>query len=285
MKDYLKEIIISAAALLIMSLAIAAYFKAMNEEKANSRVDVYTLIPPTATTILSVNRPEVFSRMILGNSLLNKIFAREIPEIFLSVIRENRQAALTVFSFHPQGVLCYMQAGSRTAHTIAHGQLPEKFKPYSPLKQTVNGINICYYPDAANHFFGYYVHNGIWVGSYSKKLLERAALQQDRNEVMLPEEVKRLRASSGTTAPLNIICPAGELGLGNLSWVSADLFISEGRFCCYGSLPYTVADSASYVSIAETLSRRIESKFPDIRITFQINREAEMIYCTGCVPM
>jgi hypothetical protein len=285
MRDYLKEIIISIVAILIMLLAIMAYFKAINEEKLNSRIDVYTLVPPTATTLLTINRPALFARMVLSNPLLNKIFAQEIPEIFLSVVRENQQMASIVFSFHPQGILAYMQVGSKTAHTIANDILPEKFGPYSPQVQTENGINFYYYPDAENHFFGFYIHNGMWVGSYSRRLLERAALQQQREEASLPEEIKRLRASFNTTAILNIICPAGELGIGNLSWVSADLFISEGTFCCHGTLPYTDADSSQYMLMGETLSRRIERKFPNIQLSFQVSREDETVYYTGCFPM
>jgi hypothetical protein len=285
MRDYLKEIIISMVAILIMLLAIIAYFKAINEEKANSRVDVYTLVPPTATTLLTVNQPALFARVILSNPLLNKIFAQEIPEIFLSVIRENQQMTSVVFSFHPQGILGYMQVGSKTAHAIANDILPEKFRPYSPQIQTENGINFYYYPDAENHFFGYYIHNGIWVGSYSRRLLERAALQQQGEKVLLPEEVKHLRASFNTRVPLSIICPADMLGVSNLSWVSADLFISEGTFCCHGSFPYADADSSLYTSTGETLSRWIESKFPGIRLSFQVSREDETVYYTGCFPM
>ncbi|MDR2809494.1 MAG: hypothetical protein LBB84_02915 [Tannerellaceae bacterium] len=282
MKGYLKEIIISIVAILIMALAIIAYFKAVNEEQANSRIDVYTLVPPTATTLLAVNRPAVFSRMILNNPLLNKIFAREIPEIFLSVIRKNQQMTSIIFSFHPQGVLAYMQVGSKTAHTIANDILPEKFRPYSPQVQTENGINFYYYPDAENHFFGYYIHNGIWVGSYSRRLLERAALQQQKEEILLPEEIKRLRASFDTTAPLNIICKADELGIRNLSWVSADLFISEGAFCCYGSLPLTAVEA---LSIGDSLARRIEAKYPQLQLSFQTQTEDASINLTGCSPM
>jgi hypothetical protein len=285
MRGYLKEIIISIVAILVMLMAMMAYFKAMNEEKANSRIDMYTLVPPTATSILAVNRPMVFSRMILNNPLLNKIFAREIPEVFLSVVRKGQQTAPIVFSFHPQGVLAYMQVGSKTAHTIANDILPEKFRPYSPQIQTGNGINFYYYPDAENHFFGYYIHNGIWVGSYSRRLLERAALQQEREEVLLPEEMKHLRTSFDTNAPVNIICPAGQLGISSLSWVAADLFISEGAFCCYGSLPHTAVDSSLYRSIGDSLARRIEARYPQLRVSFQTRIEKQSINLTGCSPM
>jgi hypothetical protein len=285
MKGYLKEIIISLAAIGIMLMAIMAYFKAVNEEKAHSRMDLYTLIPPSATTVLTVNRPSVFSRMILDNPLLYKLFAGEIPEVYLSLIRKNQQMSSIVFSFHPQGVLACMTVNSQTAHAIAGDILPEKFKPYSPQIQTENGIDFHYYPDAENHFFGYYIHNGIWAGSYSRKLLEKAAAQQQEGEIRLPEEMNRLRASLDTNAPLNMICPANSLGLSNLLWVSADLFFSEGAFCCYGSLPHGSVEPSLYTSIGDTLSRRIETIYPQIRLSFQLQIEEQSISLTGCTPM
>jgi hypothetical protein len=285
MRDYLKEIIISVAAVLFMTLAIVAYFKAVRDEKTSSQTDLYTLAPPNANALLAVNRPSVFTRMILSNPSLYNVFAAEIPEIFLSVIRENQQMSLIVFSFHPQGVICCMQAGSKTANAIAKDILPKKFKPYSPQIQTANGIEFYYYPDAENHFFGFYVHNGIWVGSYSSKLLERAALQQLKGEVLLPVEMNRLRASFDANAPLNIVCPAGDWGINNLQWLSADLFISGGNICCYGSLPYDAVDTSLYTSIGDTLSRRIEAKYPRVHMSFQVQREGEWLNLTGCSPI
>ncbi|MDR1919249.1 MAG: hypothetical protein LBQ65_06345 [Tannerellaceae bacterium] len=285
MRDYLKEIIISIAAILFMAVAIVAYLKAVKEEKANSLTDIYTLIPPNANALLAVNRPAVFTQMILNEPSLYRIFAAEIPDIFLSIIRENQEMSLIVFSFHPQGVICYMQAGSKTTQTIAKEILPKKFKPYSPQVRTDKGIAFHYYPDAENHFFGSYVHNGIWVGSYSSKLLERAALQHLNAEVMLPAEMDSLRKTFDANAPLNIICPTTDLGIHRLQWLSADLFISKGNFCCYGSLPYDSVDTSLYMSIGDTLAQRIEAKYPRIRLSFQVQREGESLNLTGCSPM
>jgi hypothetical protein len=285
MKDYLKEIYITVGAILIMLLAITAYFKSVREEKASGRLDVYTLIPPNANTLLAVNRPAVFNRMILNNPSLYKMFAGEIPDVFLSIIRKNQQMALVVFSFHSQGVICYIQAGSRTAGEINKEILPERFRPYSPQKQTENGIDFYYYPDADNRFFGYYVYQGLWVGSYSRKLLERAAFQQLKGEVELPAGMNSQRTSLDVEAPLNIICPAEELGISGVEWLSADLFISEGKICCYGSLPYDAIDEALYMSIGETLSEQISRKFPRLQLSFQIGRDQEDVYLTGCSPI
>jgi hypothetical protein len=285
MRNYLKEICLGMAALLVLSLAAAAYFKSVREGQAGARSDLYALVPPNVQTLLAVNRPAVFNRMILSNPMLYKLFDSEIPGIFLSLIRRNQQMSLIVFSFHPQGVVCYMQAGGRTAAEIGREILPERFKPYPPQKQSAGGIDFYYYPDAENRFFGYYVRQGIWVGSYSRKLLERAALQQLQGGLPLPAGIEGQRALLDKNAPVNIICRAGWLGIGGVEWLSADVFVSEGKICCYGSLPYEAAGGFPYRSMGEALSKRIGRKYPRLQLSFQISREKENIYLTGCSPI
>lgn len=285
MKGYLKEIIISLAAVLMMLLAITAYFKAVREEKANNRVDIYTLVPPNAQTLLAINRPAIFNRMILNNPALHKIFAAEIPEIFLSLIRENQQTPLVLFSFHPQGVICYIQVGVKAEDEITKDILPAIFRPYSPQKQTENGVDFYYYPDRDNRFFGYYVSKGIWAGSYSRRLLERAAVQQSNGELLLPAGMNSLRMAFDANAPVNMICQGGELGVSDLEWLATDLFVSEGKICCYGGLPYDAVSDIPYRLIGDAFARRIEEKFPGLQLSFQISREGEYIFLTGCYQM
>jgi hypothetical protein len=279
MKSYLKEILLSLASLLVLSLVITAYFKAMKEEKERRPDALYTLVPPNVRTLMAINRPYLFHEMILRHPALHPIFAAEIPEVFLSLLAADRPATRVVISFHPQGTLCCVQTDSRTAGWITEKYLPERFKSYSPQKQTGDGIDFYYYPDTGNRFFGYYVHRGIWVGSYSSKLLERAAGQQLKGEIQLPDGMDSLCGSFDTNAPLNLISPAGELGIDRAPWLSADFFVSEGTICCHGRLPYDDA----YESVGDTLSRRITEKYPSLRVTFQMSREEDALYYTGCI--
>ncbi|MDR1644335.1 MAG: hypothetical protein LBS05_00705 [Tannerellaceae bacterium] len=283
MRSYLTEILITVASLTVMSLVMVAYFKAVKEEKAYSSPDaLYTIVPPNARTLLAINRPYLFNEMILSHQALRPVFVAAIPDIFFSLLNTERQTYPVLFSFHPQGVVCYVQGGSRTAAWITNELLPERFRYYPPQKQTADGIDFYYYPDTENRYFGYYVHNGIWVGSYSSKLLERAAVQQLQGEILLPEAMNNLRETFDTQAPLNLICPAGELGIDAVRWLPADLFVSEGSICCHTHLPYAAAGNAA--AFGDTLSRRIEDKYPSLRIRFQIDHEEETVYYTGCIP-
>jgi hypothetical protein len=285
MKRYLKEIIISLVAVLFMVLVITAYFQSVKEEKLSIQTDLYTLIPPNAMALLIVNNPPTFNRMMLSNQSLYEMFASEIPEIFLSVIKENQQMQVVFFSFHSQGVLCYMQAGSKTSATITKEILPAKFKPYSPQIQSKNGVDFYYYPDVENHFFGYYVHNGIWVGSYSSKLLERAALQQQNGKVLIPAEMIELRASFDKKG-VNLLYPAAKLGINGLRWLPANLSVSDRGLDYNGRLPYKAEIESAYKYLADSLARRLEKKYPQLHILSpETTQEDDIVSFTGYSPV
>lgn len=296
MKTYLKEILISLLALLIMSLAIWGYIRSTKIQQSNIQVDIYNIIPSDVDALVAVNRPSVFNRMILEKQVLYDIFASQIPPLFLSLIQENQQLQSLVLSFHPQGTVCYIQVGDKMKNLI-DGLLENKFNAYKPLKTEADGIEFYYYPDTDSRFLGCFTYNGVWVGSYSKKLLEKVAEQQLNYLASFPEEMQQLRYSFDTNAPLNIIFPTRELNLYVLErgmpewritdkWLAADLFLSENNFCCYGFLPYEQTKSyAMYKSMGDTISTRIENLYSSIKLTFQINREGEHIYYTGCTPI
>ncbi|MDR0431207.1 MAG: hypothetical protein LBH58_12120 [Tannerellaceae bacterium] len=296
MKAYLKEIVISLLAVLILMSAVWVYIRSMQTEQSNVSADLYTMIPPDINALLVVNRPSVLNLMILPKQAFYKVFASEIPPVLLSFIQRSQQVQSLMLSFHRQGVVGYMQVGDRAAGRLKHF-MDNIFPYYKPVKQNINGIDFYYYPDVNNRFFGYYFHNGVWVGSYSKKLLEKAASQQLDNQLSLPEEIDEMRKAFDATAPMNILFPANDLNLRVSQWgmtdwriankwLVADLFVSEGNFCCYGNLPYEPeVTSQMYKMMGDTLSSRIRNLYPSVNLSFQINRDEEFIYFTGCTPI
>lgn len=296
MRTYLKEILISLLALFIMSLTIWAYIHSTQTQQSNIQIDIYNIVPADAHALVMVNRPSVFNRMILEKQALYTVFASQIPPLFLSFIQESQQLQSLMLSFHPQGAVCYLQAGDKAINDIK--ELSESnFKAYKPLKKRVDGIDFYYYSDINNRFFGYFTYNGVWVGSYSKKLLEKVAGQQQNNTISLPQEMSQLRYAFDPSAPLNIIFPTNDLNL-HVSerdmpewqitdkWLTADLFVSEGNLCCYSSLPYQQKHTpAMYKSMGDTIATRIRNLYPSIKLTFQIDKEGETVYYTGCTPI
>ncbi|MDR0750887.1 MAG: hypothetical protein LBF62_15130 [Tannerellaceae bacterium] len=296
MKTYLKEIAIGFLGLLIMSLVIGGYIRSTKIQQSNTRADIYDVIPPDVNALLAVNRPSVFSSMILEKRALYDVFVSQIPSLFLSFVRESLHLQSLLLSFHPQGVVCYIQEGDRMKNAIEK-ILKSHFKAYKPVKMNVSGMAFYYYADVDGRFFGYFMYNGVWVGSYSKKLLEKATRQQLNPETSFPEKMKQLRSSFDTNAPLNIIFPAKELNLYvsgrgapawriTDKWLAADLFLSEENLCCYGSLPYEQNKTlAMYKSMGDTISARVRSLYSSVRLSFRVDREGERVYYTGCMPV
>ncbi|MDR1624633.1 MAG: hypothetical protein LBS04_06650 [Tannerellaceae bacterium] len=296
MKTYLKEILIGLFALLIMSLVIGGYIRSTKIQQSNTRVDIYNVIPPDVNALLAVNRPSVFNSMILEKQALYNVFVSQIPSLFLSFVRESQHLQSLVLSFHSQGVICYVQGGDRMMNAIEK-MLKGHFKAYKPVKMNVSGMAFYYYADVNNRFFGYFTYNGVWVGSYSKKLLEKVAEQQLNPDASFPEEMKQLRSSFDTNAPLNIIFPTKGLNLYVLEggtpawritdkWLAADLFLSEENLCCYGFLPNEQNKTlAMYKSMGDTISARIRGVYSSVRLSFRIDREREWVYYTGCMPV
>ncbi|MDR1402113.1 MAG: hypothetical protein LBJ60_00240 [Tannerellaceae bacterium] len=296
MKAYAKEILISSLALLILLAAVWGYIRSTKIQQSNTRIDIYTVIPPDANALVAVNRPSVFNRMLLENQALYDIFVSQIPPLFLSFVRESRFLQSVTFSFHPQGVICYVQAGDEWESAVKK-KLESHFSAYKPVKTKADGIAFYYYPDAGSRFLGCFTHKGVWVGSYSKKLLEKVAGQQVNPAVSFPGDMKRLRYSFDANAPLNIIFPTKDLNLYVSSargtpgwritdrWLAADLFLSEGNICCYGFLPYEPDKPlAMYQSMGDTISARIRNLYAPVRLSFQVNREGAWAYYTGCAP-
>lgn len=138
-----------------------------------AQTDLYTLTAPSPEAILTVNRPAVFAGMILSKKPVYQAFASEIPEIFLSIIRKNKELSALQLSFHTQGVVMYAKADKNTVSHIESEILSSTFASFAPQKQTKGEITFIYFPDTDNRFFGYYQYNGIWVASYSKNYSKR----------------------------------------------------------------------------------------------------------------
>ena len=296
MRSYLKEIIFSIVAVLVMALAIISFFKAMKRGQVNEREDIYRIIPEDVNALLVVNRPGVFDRMILRNRPVFNAFASEVPVEFLSFIRQNSRLQLMVLSFHPQGVVCYLQADSKLVRSLDE-LLQRGDKTFSPVKQTKGGLDYYYYPFAENRFLGCFTHNGVWVGSFSRKLLENTAGMIRKNALSIPFEMNTLLRSFDSNAPLNIVFPTKGMGLEILQdnsvvwriedeWLGADLFIGEDGFCSFGSLPYQPGiSSALYQAMGDTIARKVNQMYPQLLLSFQIDKEEDLVYYTGCTPM
>ena len=273
--------------------AVYYFFGDMKKSKRLEQIDLYTLTAPAPEAILAVNRPAIFAKVMLTKAPIYQAFASEIPDIYLNIIRKNPEISSLHLSFHPQGVVMYAKADNDLVQQIEENVLKPTFRSFAPQQQTRGEITFTYCPDAGNRFFGYYQHNGVWVASYSKKLLEEVAAIQRKQKDNQPKEQMQLRKTLDNNAPLNLMIQSKRLDLyikNNDStlwrisdrWLAADLFESEGNICYFSSLPYPEPADTLFRTIADTLSARLEQRFPQLHISNQIYEENGKIFYTGC---
>ncbi|MCD7976588.1 MAG: hypothetical protein LUG51_05335 [Tannerellaceae bacterium] len=233
--------------------------------------------------------------MLQEKKALDDLFRNEIPASLLAFLQQN--AELPSVFFIPSTGKCIV-CQSQFFPAICLGEKSFIFSGpwiYSPEAKKY-GIDFYYYPDVENRFLGYYEHEGVWVVSYSRKLLEEVALQQVTGETSLPNEPYMLRKTIDPNSPLNILFKVDPLDLYvNLNdstewriqdkWLAADLFFNEGNICSHGGYPYYAALDTMYGAMADTLSQRLRILFPPLQPVFEINKEEDRVYYTGCSPL
>lgn len=295
MKTLKREIVIGIVTALATLSAVWFFFSKMEKEKTSMQTDLYAFIPSSPEAVLSINRPPLFSKTLLKDTSVYAAFASKIPEVYLSIIRNTSQNVPMLFSFHPSGIVLYTLADADRIKKMEETIFKNLFGSFSPQLQKKGEISFIYYPDVENRFFGYYTYKGIWVGSYSKKLLEKVAQLQKNAIYPIFSLSKTVRKSFDRNAPANLMFKSNLLNLyvatDSLAstvwripdcWLGADLFASEDNACFFGSLPFEGNDSLC-VAWADTLSRRIEHLFPSLRLTHQVTQEKDRIFYTGCI--
>ena len=128
MKADKREIVTFVIAALATLVAVWFFLGKMQKEKDTVRTDLYTLVAPASDAILSVNRPAAFTKYILSRDSERDAFASKIPDIYLSIIQNNRNIPWLLLSFHPQGVILYAQAGNNLVGRIEKNTLQKGFR-------------------------------------------------------------------------------------------------------------------------------------------------------------
>lgn len=297
MKAYQREILIVIVAVIATALAVWYFFGSMEKEKIIVQTNVYRMLDSSPSGLLVVNRPAVFSRMMLSEEKIKGTFATYIPEVYLDIVKQHPSFPVVIFSFHEQGVVMYAKTDEGEAYLIHRNTLRPVYNTYRPPLQKKNGITFTYYPDAENRFLGCYYWNGVWVASYSKRLLEEAARRQWA-EASDPEAtpstgIQNLVSTLDGHAPLNVVLPASRLDLYvqindslewriKNKWLTADIYTEAGRLCCMGAEPYHAVLDSLYPAMADTLSLRLEHFFPQLQINTQVDIGQETVYFTAC---
>lgn len=294
-RKYAEDIAIAIVALAAACLSVSYFFGYLQQEKLTERKDIFCLLPSTSDTVLAVNQPGVFDRLVLDKDKGLRLFKAYLPEIFLQIIREQPELKFALFSFHPEGVACYLQADRRLSRKIEQETLQHHFTTFDPQTEYLYGQECRFYPDQGSRFLGCYQKDGVWIASYSKRLLETIARQQAMFPGNLPDiqtDLKRFDPK----ATANLLFPAGDWQIqvtsrDSVIWkyplprICVDLFPSEGNLCTFCSLPYPVPADSLFQRIGDSLAIQVGKRFPALQLTPQISHDDSQLFFTCCTPL
>lgn len=292
MKGIRNEKRIALLFVIVALLAVWFFWSALREDKKVEQLNLFHLVASEPTGLMVINRPSIFNNIILTDSISRKIFASFIPELYLSVIEKNKEIPFLLLSFHASGIVLYAKADAEQVLTIEKNiPLLLKDNALIPQEQKVKGIRYTYYPLPENQFWGNFLHEGIWVASYSKKLLEEVAGRFQTTEVS-SSSVDSIIHMFDPTAPVNIVFPVDSLNLclqqGDSviwkpegKWQIADLFVNKENICCFATLPKLPADSL-YKVLSDSLTLYIQTRFPSLQFSHELTPNNGNMYYIGC---
>lgn len=174
MKADKREIVTFVIAALATLVAVWFFLGKMQKEKDTVRTDLYTLVAPASDAILSVNRPAAFTKYILSRDSERDAFASKIPDIYLSIIQNNRNIPWLLLSFHPQGVILYAQAGNNLVGRIEKNTLQKAFGSFAPQKQKKGRHHFYLLPGYRKPFFRLLSTRGHMGGKLQQETTRRS---------------------------------------------------------------------------------------------------------------
>lgn len=296
MRRLKEDIGIIVLSLLIAAVSASYFLGFLQREKEAETQDLYYLLPTQPKSVLAINQPSAFAHLFLEKAP-GDILRRWIPEAFLYFLRQEPKTSFLLFSFHPEGVICYAKANKKQAEKLEHDILRTYFSAYEPQEEILHDIRFRYYADTGSRFLGCYQHEGVWVASYSKRLLEQVVRKQ-----LLPQEqsdedeLSPFFRQFDRNATANLLFPSDGwqiqvarhdtiLWKYNLPWVSTDLFPSEGNICGFCSFPYAVPNDSLYEAMGDSLAIQLEALFPRLHVTPQTSQDSSEVYFTFCSPL
>ena len=297
MRRLKEDIGIIVLSLLIAAVSASYFLGFLQREKEAETQDLYYLLPTQPKSVLAINQPTAFAHLLLEKTPGVDILQRWIPEAFLYLLRQEPETPFLLFSFHQEGVICYAKANKKQAEKLEHDILRTYFSAYEPQEETLHDIRFRYYADTGSRFLGCYQHEGVWVASYSKRLLEQVVRKQ-----LLPQEQTDEDSLSpffrqfDRNATANLLFPSDGwqiqvarhdtiLWKYNLPWVCTDLFPSEGNICGFCSFPYAVPNDSLYEAMGDSLAIQLEALFPRLHVTPQTSQDSSEVYFTFCSPL
>ena len=280
--------------LLLAALSVVVWFIwQMNSKRTKASRELYQLVAADPELLLQVNRPELLRSLMLAQPAIHELFQQELPPLFMELVTGYPLRSAVLFSFHPQGVVCYTKISPDQFKQIQSFLVQKTTAWHAITENKPDAMPIHYYPAGGNQFLGLYYHEDILVASYSRRLLESAALSQQTNQKNLTYQAEQALLAVNQKAPLIVLFQADLLDLsvpfvfggsresGN-RWLSADLFTHDNRICYFGTLPFYPEMETLYQPLNDSLKLKLETSFPMLELNCQVQTDAGKVYYSGC---
>ncbi|MCD8194501.1 MAG: hypothetical protein LUD74_08165 [Tannerellaceae bacterium] len=292
MSRYGKEIQIGLLVAIITGLAIYYYSAQLHSRRLSANSDWHTYVPDNSYALLHINRPAVITGILFADTVTKNIFRKYLPAPVLGIITNKKLSSPLYASFHTNGELFYTNVNQQQFNKLQKELLNSYFKFYQPETEMINTIQVDFYPVAGNRFFGSFYHQGIWVGSFSRRLLEESIQQITTPSAVNKEMSKRVDRN----APVNLFLVADSISqyistdsinqqIGWDQWVAADIFISEQSLCFFTQtpkLPANDAVQASYLHAMNTYLFKLTGGYPT---EGELSGDGEDTYYSACLPL
>ena len=298
MREYAKYIIAGCLTLVIVLSAILFFASSYRQNQKNIDIEIYNLIPSDLEALIAVNRPKSFATVLNKDEAYRVAIGRFIPQIYLEVMEKATGMQVTLLSFHKESAILYAKVSPKQANQIEQKIIKERYGMYAPESYMDNEIQIMFYPVDNENFIGFYYHQGVFVMSHSKKLLDNVAARQSGKSHTTFTELDSLRKGMDTKALFNLMIPYASLtptsernqsndwviGPG---WGVADFFTNDfGQLCYYSTWSrQSDHDEVYYNQLAEVLSMFTNYMIPEIRTINEITFDTgtNTVYLNGCI--
>ena len=297
----------------LIGIGMWYFYTGIDENRSVSDVDLYKLVVPTPEAILAINRPLVFDKVILPKKDIGKAFTDRIPKVYLDLIRENPELSHFLLSFYNHGQVFFAPMSEYEARRL-FGQLEARCS-FKPQRIKDKDISYRYYPETKRRFFGCYYHEGVFVASYNRKLLEQVSGRQQTDSLRIIPGLEKALGETNPNAPVNLFIPSDSLDLYvqiteitewrmKEQWLGMDVLLNEDKLCLFHTQPYQASlDSLFYQTgfssftmwnnaqyrletlyqcMGDTMQARINKLFPQIKTTAQVSHDEAVAYFTIC---
>ncbi|MDD4514562.1 hypothetical protein [Massilibacteroides sp.] len=251
--------------------AIVFFFSFVGKEQKKEKTDLFDLLLPEPKSVLLINQPAEFISMLKRQPQLYLYFKEILPEDCYTFLACKKNSPV-LLAFYAQGIMFYSYSVGGDAVWLKHSA-------FTTVKK--EGIPLRFYPKTANQYLGFYQYNDVFVGSYSRKLLETTVSLQKRGIKDSPVYLKELRRNIDKDALLNVFFyqePESD-------WKALDVFLHESQVCCLLNSPNKQLPDSLLKVAGDSLSTRITALIPELQPQIGISKDDSIIYFTLCVPL